>query len=65
MRLPLATAEIPGTDGSGDFLLVGAHVDSWYEGITDNATGDAALIEMARVLAAQRDALRRGVRFCW
>lgn len=65
MRVPLATASIPGTDGSGDFLLVGAHVDSWYEGITDNATGDAALIEMARVLSARRGALRRGVRFCW
>jgi hypothetical protein len=65
MRLPLATATIPGTDGSGDFLLVGSHIDSWYEGITDNATGDAALIEMARVLAGQRGALRRGVRFGW
>jgi N-acetylated-alpha-linked acidic dipeptidase len=65
MRLPLATATIPGTDGSGDFLLVGSHIDSWYEGITDNATGDAALIEMARVLAGQRSKLRRGVRFGW
>jgi N-acetylated-alpha-linked acidic dipeptidase len=65
MRLPLVTATIPGTDGSGDFLLVGSHIDSWYEGITDNATGDAALIEMARVLAGQRGRLRRGVRFGW
>lgn len=65
IRLPLATASIPGTDGCGDFLLVGAHIDSWYEGITDNATGDAALIEMARVLAEHRGALRRGVRFGW
>lgn len=65
MRLPLATAEIPGTDGSGDFLLVGSHIDSWYEGITDNATGDAALIEMARVLSEHRGELRRGVRFGW
>ncbi|MEA2595425.1 MAG: N-acetylated-alpha-linked acidic dipeptidase [Thermomicrobiales bacterium] len=65
MRLPLATASIPGTDGSGDFLLVGSHIDSWYEGITDNATGDAALIEMARVLVTHGGSLRRGVRFCW
>jgi hypothetical protein len=64
VRLPLATGYIPGTE-SEDFLLVGAHIDSWYEGVTDNATGDAALLEMARVLSGRRDELRRGVRFCW
>ena len=64
MRLPLATATIPGA-ASDDFLLVGAHIDSWYEGITDNATGDAALLELARVLAPHRKELRRGVQFCW
>ncbi|MFZ0215468.1 MAG: M28 family peptidase, partial [Candidatus Dormiibacterota bacterium] len=63
-RVPVATGWIPGS-GSDDFLLVGAHIDSWYEGITDNATGDAALLEMARVLAPRRAELRAGVRFCW
>src|SRR5215207_6914304 len=47
MRVPLATATIPGNDSTGDFLLVGSHLDSWYEGITDNATGNVAMIEMA------------------
>lgn len=67
MRLPLVVADIdPGDPAPGGrFLLVGAHIDSWYEGITDNATGDAALIEMARVLHQQRGALRHGVRFAW
>ncbi|HET9014888.1 MAG TPA: M28 family peptidase [Thermomicrobiaceae bacterium] len=64
MRVPLVTGFIPGA-ASDDFLLVGAHIDSWYEGITDNATGDAALLEMARVLGANRAVLRRGVRFGW
>lgn len=64
MRVPLVTGFIPGS-ASDDYLLVGAHIDSWYEGITDNATGDAALIEMARVLGAHRDKLTRGVRFGW
>jgi N-acetylated-alpha-linked acidic dipeptidase len=63
-RVPLATGFIPGND-SDDFLLVGAHIDSWYEGVTDNATGDAALIEMARVFSDVRGDLHRGVRFCW
>ena len=64
VTLPLATATIPGQE-SDDFLLVGAHIDSWYEGITDNATGDVALLEMARALAEHAGALRRGVRFAW
>jgi N-acetylated-alpha-linked acidic dipeptidase len=64
VKLPLVIGHIPGTS-SEDFLLVGAHIDSWYEGVTDNATGDAALLEMARTLSVERDALRRGVRFGW
>lgn len=63
-RLPLVVADIP-ADASDRFLLVGSHIDSWYEGVTDNATGDAALIEMARVLNEQRGDLRHGVRFAW
>jgi hypothetical protein len=63
-RLPLVTTTIPGA-ASPDFLLVGAHIDSWYEGVTDNATGDAALLEMARVLSEQVGGLRHGVRFAW
>lgn len=45
--------------------MTGSHIDSWYEGVTDNATGDAALLEMARVLAEHRARLRHGVRFAW
>lgn len=64
VKVPLTTAYIPGTAGE-DFLLVGSHIDSWYEGITDNATGDVALLEMARVLFDARDQLQAGIRFCW
>ncbi len=63
-ELPLVTVDIPGTE-TDRFLLVGSHIDSWYEGITDNATGDAALIEMARVLSGRRETLRHGLRFAW
>jgi len=62
--LPLVVADIPGAR-SDTFLLVGSHIDSWYEGITDNATGDAALLEMARVLNGHRERLWHGVRFAW
>jgi hypothetical protein len=66
MRVPLVIADVEAGAAIDDrFLLVGAHIDSWYEGVTDNATGDAALIEMARVLHERRDGLRHGVRFGW
>ena len=61
--LPLVIADIQGREP--EFLLVGAHIDSWYEGVTDNATGDACLMEMARVLHKNRGKLRRGVRLAW
>lgn len=61
--LPVTVADIPGREP--EFLLVGAHIDSWYEGITDNATGDACLMEMARVLQRHHRRLRRGVRLAW
>jgi peptidase M28-like protein len=61
--LPLLIADIPGSEP--EFLLVGAHIDSWYEGVTDNATGDVCLLEMARALKTQERKLRRGVRFAW
>ena len=64
MAVPLVVADIPGRRDDA-FLLVGAHLDSWYEGITDNATGDACLLELARVFAEQRGDLTYGLRFCW
>jgi N-acetylated-alpha-linked acidic dipeptidase len=62
-RLPVA--EIRGTTDPDEFLLVHGHYDSWYEGIGDNATGDAALLELARVLWRLRDRLQRSVRIAW
>jgi hypothetical protein len=58
-------AEIPGTTDPDEFLLVHGHYDSWYVGIGDNAVGDAALLELARVLHAFRSRLRRSVRVAW
>ncbi|MEM0908938.1 MAG: M28 family peptidase, partial [Pseudomonadota bacterium] len=47
-----------------DFVLVGGHQDSWPgEAATDNAAGNACMIELARVLNARRSELRRGLVF--
>jgi N-acetylated-alpha-linked acidic dipeptidase len=65
MRCLLPVAEIRGQSDPDEFLLVHGHYDSWYEGIGDNATGDAALLELARVLWTLRDRLQRSIRIAW
>ena len=61
----LPEVRIPGEVDPDEFLLVHGHYDSWYVGIGDNATGDAALLELARVLWGMRDRLHRSVRIAW
>jgi len=61
VRMPVT--EIRGHDE--DFVLVAGHIDSWHYGATDNATGNATCLELARVLAKLRGRLRRGVRIAW
>ena len=61
--LPLV--EIPGTSERDKFVLLHGHYDSWSVGVADNATGDAAMLEVARVLWQHRALLRRSVRIAW
>jgi len=61
----LPVAEIRGAEDPDEVVLVHGHYDSWYVGIGDNATGDAALLELARVLHGLRDRLRRSIRIAW
>lgn len=63
-RVPIVVAHIPG-QFSDDFAFANGHVDSWYYGTTDNATGNAACLELARVAWQARDELARGVRVAW
>lgn len=64
-RVKLPEVRIPGAGPDEDFVLVGGHYCSWEVGTTDNSTGIAALLEMARVLWERREQLQRGVRFAW
>jgi Iap family predicted aminopeptidase len=58
--LPCPIGQIAGTD-SDRYLLIGNHIDSWHEGVTDNGTAAAASLEIARVFAENPP--KRGVRF--
>lgn len=61
----LPVVEIKGTDEPDKFVLLHGHYDSWDVGVGDNATGDATMLEIARVLWKHRDSLRRSVRIAW
>jgi hypothetical protein len=59
-RLP-APAASPEHD---DYVLIGGHQDSWPgEAATDNAAGNACMMELARVFRKNRDKMRRGLTF--
>ncbi len=62
-KIPVVT--IPGAVEPEKFVLVHGHYDSWEVGVGDNATGDATLLEMARVLWKNRAGLRRSVKLAW
>lgn len=61
----LPEVRIPGREEPDRFVLLHGHYDSWDVGVGDNATGDACMLEAARVLFEHRAQLRRGVRICW
>jgi hypothetical protein len=47
-----------------EFVIVGGHQDSWFgPAATDNAAGNACVLELARVFNRHRDQLRRGIVF--
>jgi hypothetical protein len=45
-------ADIPGTDLADEFVMFGAHFDSWHAGTgaTDNGAGSAVMMEASRIL---------------
>jgi hypothetical protein len=58
--------EIPGSEKPDEFVVLGAHIDSWDlgQGTTDNGTGTCVVLEAARTLAKSGVRPRRTIRFC-
>lgn len=62
--IPTLTAEIPGTR-EDRFVLLSGHVDSWHYGAMDNASANATMLEIGRILSEHRVELRRGIRLAF
>jgi hypothetical protein len=58
-------AEIRGSELPDEWIIIGAHLDSWDfgTGAEDNGTGSASVLEVARAIAAAGKAPRRSIRF--
>jgi hypothetical protein len=51
--------------GSGEFVLVGGHLEAWGQTAICNSSGNALMLELARVLADHRNELERDVVFAF
>ena len=63
--LRLVQAAIPAENPVGSFAVLGGHIDSWWQGATDEAASNAAMLELARAFWDQRERLRRGLVVAW
>lgn len=57
-------ADLPGTDKAEEYVMLGAHLDSWHmgEGATDNAAGVVVMMEAMRILKSLDLKPRRTIR---
>ena len=62
--IPHLTAHLDGT-AEDRFVMFSGHVDGWHFGAMDNGTANATMLEVARLLASRRRALRRGFRLAF
>ncbi|HTG10623.1 MAG TPA: M28 family peptidase, partial [Candidatus Eisenbacteria bacterium] len=63
MPIPHLTGHLAGAEDA--FTLFSGHVDAWHHGAMDNGSANATMLEVARLLAAHRGGLRRGLRLAF
>ncbi len=66
--IPTLTAEIRGAEDR--FVLLSGHVDSWHYGAMDNASANATMLEIGRILSQHKrgsplGSMRRGLRLAF
>ncbi len=60
--LPLLEATLTAPQGDGSAILFSGHIDAWHYGAMDNGGANATMLEVATVLATQREAMNRDLK---
>lgn len=65
VKVPNVVADITGSDGSGEYVVIGGHLDSWQlgTGAEDNGTGAASVLAVAEAVKASGIQPKRTMRF--
>ena len=65
VNVRVVVGDVPGTEKSGKYVMVGAHHDTVYDGPgeVDNTSGTVTVLETARSMAKERP--RQTIRFAW
>ena len=62
--LPQSRARLRGgANTTGDVIVVAGHFDAWEPGMSDNAAGNALILELARAFSNHKESLRRDIIF--
>jgi hypothetical protein len=66
-KTPIVIGDLaPGhAEAEPSFVLFSGHLDGWYLGAMDNGSANAAMLEVARLLAPHRASFRRGLRLAF
>jgi len=65
-KTPVLQCDIDGPGGAdAPFVMMSGHNDTWYYGVMDNGSANAGMMEVSRLVAQKRSALKRGFRVCF
>lgn len=65
-EIPLLEAIIEPDDKESEcFVLIGNHIDSWHYGVTDNGTGNALALYLAKYFFENRNNFKIGLKIAW
>jgi len=66
-KTPILIADLQAESAPKDspYIMFSGHHDTWYEGVMDNGSANATMLEVARCLAPKKDQFRRHLRLCF
>lgn len=66
-KTPILVADLRAETAQADapFILFSGHHDTWYEGVMDNGSANATMLEIARCLMPHRGEMQRHLRLCF